>query len=83
MSEVIMNPVPTKKTTNGVRTSAVQDFWLQYYLLLFLGTKHSGGIPKSQCYCNVHSYRSFSQRWWPFCIQLSGSCIEMTEVMHL
>jgi Na+-transporting methylmalonyl-CoA/oxaloacetate decarboxylase gamma subunit len=32
MSEVIINVVPKEKTHNGVRTSAVQEIWLQNYL---------------------------------------------------
>jgi hypothetical protein len=32
MSEAILNLFPKEKTLNGVRTSAVQDIWLQNYL---------------------------------------------------
>jgi hypothetical protein len=32
MSEVILNLVPKEKIHNGVRTSAVQEVWLQNYL---------------------------------------------------
>jgi hypothetical protein len=32
MSEAILNLVPKEKTHNGVRTSAVQEIWLQNYL---------------------------------------------------
>jgi hypothetical protein len=31
MSEVILNPVPSKKKHNGVRISAAQEIWVQNY----------------------------------------------------
>jgi hypothetical protein len=43
MSELILNLVPKEKTHNGVRTSAVQEIWLQNYLLLFLRYTRCGG----------------------------------------
>jgi hypothetical protein len=42
MSELILNLVPTEKTHNKIRTSAVQEIRLQNYLLLLLRTTGSG-----------------------------------------
>jgi hypothetical protein len=43
MGEVILNTVPKTKKVGGGRTSAVQEFWLQNYLLLFFRKTPSRG----------------------------------------